>query len=119
LPPDDVLREVVRHLRVTDGVRDVDVAQPRYLDAEIKHNLAMLPDYEFGILQRVCNGSKVYWVSDHTSSSINSLVEYPLSTVVLVIKPPGSQIEFELKRAGRKDGNALSVVFKRNGRNVP
>jgi hypothetical protein len=117
--PDDVLREVVRHLRVTDGVRDVDVAQPRYLDAEIKHNLAMLPDYELGILQRLCTGSKVYWVADHTSSSINSLVEYPLSTVVLVIKPPGSQLEFELKRAGRKGANVLNVVFNRNGNRVP
>ena len=117
--PDDVIREIVRRLRVTDGVRDVDLAQPRYLDAEIKHNLAMLPDYELGILQRLCAGSKVYWVADHTSSSINSLVEYPLSTVVLVVKPPGSQIEFELKRAGRKGANALSVVFNRNGNRVP
>ncbi len=117
--PDDVMRELVRHLRVTDGVRDVDVAQPRYLDAEIKHNLAMLPEYEAGILQRLCAGSKVYWVADHTSQAINSLVEYPLSTVVLVIKPPGSDLEFELKRAGRKGANALSVVFNRNGNRVP
>lgn len=117
--PDDVMRELIRHLTVTDGVRDVDVAQPRYLDAEIKHNLAMLPDYEAGILQRICAGSKVYWVADHTSSAINSLVEYPLSTVVLVIKPPGSDFEFELKRAGRKGANALNVVFNRNGNRVP
>ena len=117
--PDDVIREVLRHLTVTDGVRDVDVSQPRFIDAEIKHNLAMLPDYEAGILQRLCAGSKVYWVAAGTSSTINSLVEYPLSTVVLVIKPPGSDLEFELKRAGRKGSNALSVVFKRNGRNVP
>ena len=117
--PDDVMREVLRHVKVTEGVRDVDVSQPRFLDAEITHNLAMLPDYEAGILQRLCAGSKVYWVASGTSSAINSLVEYPLSTVVLVIKPPGSDVEFELKRAGRKGGNALSVVFKRNGRNVP
>lgn len=117
--PDDVIREVLRHVTVTEGVRDVDVSQPRFIDAEIRHNLSMLPDYEAGILQRLCAGSKIYWVADRTSSEINSLVEYPLSTVVLVIKPPGSEVEFELKRAGRKGGNALSVVFKRNGRNVP
>lgn len=117
--PDEVMREVVRHLRVSDGTRDVDVEQPRYLDAEIRHNLSMLPDYEAGILQRLCAGSKVYWVADNTSSAINSLVEYPLSTVVLVVKPPGSDLEFELKRAGRRGGNPLGVVFKRNGRNVP
>jgi hypothetical protein len=117
--PDDVMREVLRHLTVTDGVRDVDVSQPRYIDAEIKHNFSMLPDYEAEILQRLCAAAKVYWVADRTSSAINSLVEYPLSTVVVVIKPPGSFVEFELKRAGRKGGNPLSVVFKRNGRNVP
>jgi hypothetical protein len=117
--PDDVIREVLRHVTVAEGVRDVDVSQPRFIDADIKHNLAMLPDYEAAILQRLCAGSKVYWASPGTSSAINSLVEYPLSTVVLVIKPPGSDLEFELKRAGRRDGNALSVVFKRNGRNVP
>ena len=37
---------------------------------------------------------------------------------MLVIKPPGSHYEFELKRAGRK-GNPLNVVFTRNGRRVP
>src|SRR5688572_2159174 len=69
--PNDVIREVLRHLTVTEGVRDVDVAQPRYLDAEIKHNLSLLPDYELGILQRLCAGSKVYWVAEATSASIN------------------------------------------------
>ncbi|HKR14241.1 MAG TPA: hypothetical protein VJT15_19405 [Pyrinomonadaceae bacterium] len=117
--PDEVVREVVRHVRVSDGTRDVDVDQPRYLDAEIKHKMSMLPDYEAAILQRLCAGSKVYWAGDNTSSAINSLVEYPLSTVVLVIKPPGSDLEFELKRAGRPGGNPLGIVFKRNGRNVP
>jgi len=117
--PDDVVGEVLRHVTVTEGVRDVDVSQPRFIDAEIKHHLSLLPDYEAGILQRLCAGSKVYWVAEGISTAINSLVEYPLSTVVLVIKPPGSDLEFELKRAGRKGGNALSVVFKRNGRNVP
>jgi hypothetical protein len=117
--PEEVVREVVRHVRLSDGVRDVDVEQPRYLDAEIKHNLSMLPDYESAILQRLCAGAKVYWVADNTSSAINSLVEYPLSTVVLVVKPPGSDLEFELKRAGRRGGNPLGIVFKRNGRNVP
>ncbi len=117
--PDDVMREVLRHVTVTEGVRDVDVSQPAFLGAEIRHNLSMLPDYEAGILQRLCTASKIYWVASGTSTAINSLVEYPLSTVVLVIKPPGSDVEFELKRAGRKGSNALSVVFKRNGRNVP
>ena len=57
--PDDVVREVLRHLTVTEGVRDVDVSQPRFIDAEIKHHLSLLPDYEAGILQRLCAGSKL------------------------------------------------------------
>ena len=58
-------------------------------------------------------------MSDATSSRINSLVEYPLTTVVLVIKPPGSGLEFEVKRAGRKGSNPLSVVFRRTRNRVP
>jgi len=38
---------------------------------------------------------------------------------VLVIKPPGSEIEFEIKRAGRRGEHALSVVYARNGSRVP
>ena len=66
----------------------------------------------------LCQGPKIYWVSDATSSRINSLVEYPLTTVVLVIKPPGSELEFELKRAGRKGDNPFTVVFRRPGYRV-
>ena len=51
----------------------------------------------------------VYWVADATSSELNSLVEYPVGTVVLVVKPPGSHYEFELKRAGRRGNHPLSV----------
>lgn len=116
--PDEIVDRVLKQVRVSDGVKDIDVAQPRYVDAELAHVLGRLPDFEARILQRLCEGTRIYWVSDATSSTINSLVEYPLSTVVLVIKPPGSHFEFELKRAGRK-GNPLNVVFTRNGNRVP
>jgi len=116
--PDEIVERVLKQVRVSDGVKDVDVAQPRYYDAELAHVLDRLPDFEARILKRLCEGTRIYWVSDATSSTINSLVEYPLSTVVLVIKPPGSHYEFELKRAGRK-GNPLNVVFTRNGNRVP
>ena len=36
-----------------------------------------------------------------------------------MIKPPGSEIEFELKRAGRKGSNPFNVVYRRNGNRVP
>src|ERR1043165_7284256 len=113
--PEEVIDRIVRQLRITDGVKDLDVQQPRFMDAETERAINALPNYEAAILRRLCAGPKIYWVSDATSSRINSLVEYPLTTVVLVIKPPGSELEFELKRAGRKGDNPFTVVFRRPG----
>ena len=116
--PEEIVDRVLKQVRVSDGLNDVDVARPRFVDTELAHVWRSLPDFETRILKRLCAGTKIYWVSDATSSEINSLVEYPLSTVVLVIKPPGSHYEFEIKRAGRR-GNPLNVVFTRNGNRVP
>jgi len=113
--PEEVVDRIVRQIRITDGVTDLDVNQPRYIDAELERASNALPNYEAAILRRLCAGPKIYWVSDATSSRINSLVEYPLTTVVLVIKPPGSELEFELKRTGRKGDNPFTVVFRRPG----
>jgi hypothetical protein len=70
---------------------------------------AGLPDYEASILRGLLSSPIIYWVADQTPSKLNSLVEYPLGTVVLVVKPPGSHHEFELKRAGRRGSHPLSV----------
>ena len=117
--PEEVVDRIVKEVQTTDGVKDLDVTQPQFMDAEIARALKRLPDFEAAILRLLCEGQKTYWVGDRTSSRINSLVEYPLTTVVLVIKPPGSDIEFELKRAGRRGNNPLNVVFRRNGYKVP
>ena len=116
--PEEVVDRVVGQLRITDGVKDVELNQARFIDTEMERALSRLPNYEAAILRRLCEGTKIYWVSDATSSRINSLVEYPFTTVVLVIKPPGSELEFELKRAGRKGQNPFSVVFRRPGYQV-
>ncbi|HSK64344.1 MAG TPA: hypothetical protein VK893_10900 [Pyrinomonadaceae bacterium] len=116
--PAEIVDRVLKQVRVSEGVKDIDVSQPRYVDTEIAHVLNRLPEFEAQILRRFCEGTKIYWVGDETSSAINSLVEYPLTTVVLVIKPPGSHFECEVKRAGRR-GNPLTVVFGRNGNRVP
>ena len=113
--PEEVVDRIVRQLRISDGVKDVDLEQARFIDAEMERALSRLPNFEAAILRRLCEGTKIYWVSDATSSQMNSLVEYPLTTVVLVIKPPGSELEFELKRAGRKGENPFGVVFRRPG----
>jgi len=69
-----------------------------------------------GILRR---NHRVLWVSGRTSSEVNSLVEYPLTTVALAIKPPGSDVEFEVKRAGMRGASPLDVLFERDGKQVP
>src|SRR5438132_8738357 len=117
--PDEVVAQILSQLQVTDGVIDVDTSEPPYMDQETSRALARLPTYEAQILNGLRDASKTCWVAESTSSEINSLVEYPLTTVVLVIKPPGSDVEFEIKRAGRKCRTPLTVVYARDGYTVP
>ena len=117
--PEEIVDEILQHLRVTDGARDLDPSQPAFVEDEISRANSRLPAFEASILKRLCQTSRIYWASETTSSEISSLVEYPESTVVLVIKPPGSEIEFEIKRAGRRGDHPLSVVFARKGSAVP
>ena len=117
--PEEVVGQIVRHLRASRGVPDIDYEQHPIVDEELERALDMLPRYEASILDGLRRSTAVYWVSDATSSEINSLVEYPLTTVVVVIKPPGSDVEFEIKRAGRRRHLPLNVVHRRNGWAVP
>jgi hypothetical protein len=117
--PEEVVARVREQSKVTAGVKDGDAAQPPDVEQELRRVIKALPDFEAGILKKLCEGSNVYWVSDATGSEINSLVEYPLTTVVMVIKPPGSHVEFEIKRAGRRGSNPLGAVHTRDGDEVP
>ena len=63
--------------------------------------------------------SHIYWVSEKCDSELNALVEYPLTSAVVVIKPPGSDIEFEIKRAGTRGPRRLDVIAWRNGKETP
>ena len=47
------------------------------------------------------------------------LVEYPLGAAALVIKPPGSDVEMEIKRTGVRGRLPLRIVFEREGERVP
>jgi hypothetical protein len=116
--PEEVVDRILSQMQVTDGMKDLDRIQPAFVDDQLTHALSCLPDFEARIVERLCESSDIYWVSETTSAEINSLVEYPLTTVVLVIKPPGSDIEFEIKRTGRKGHNSLNVVYARNGYTV-
>ncbi len=112
----DQIRRTVR--RSKGGEVRVQSIHP-YVEKEAARSLADLPDFEADILRSLCQKKTTYWVSDTTSSSLNALVEYPIGTVVLVIKPPGSDIEFEIKRVGLRGPHPLSAVYKRDGRVVP
>jgi hypothetical protein len=117
--PQEVAFEILRQIDESDGVKDVDLTEVKVIKDEIKRSLELLPDFEGEILRRLMQSGRIYWVSERTSSRLNSLVEYPLTTVVLVVKPPGSDIEFEIKRAGLRGENSLSVIFARNQYTVP
>ncbi|MCI0490855.1 MAG: hypothetical protein L0229_30045 [Blastocatellia bacterium] len=115
--PEEVVERILDQVRVSAGMIDPSVSPN--MEGEVEHALSGMPDYEASILRRLLAVSKIYWVSDATSSEVNSLVEYPLTTVVLVVKPPGSSIEFEIKRAGRRGDHPLSVVYRRDEKPVP
>ncbi len=115
---EEVVDEILRQVLVTDGAQDLDTSQPLFVETEAERATGRLPEFEATILKKLCASSRIYWVSDVTASEINALVEYPLTTVALVIKPPGSNVEFEFKRAGRKSPFSLNVVHARNGYDV-
>lgn len=117
--PEEVVSRILEQVRLARGIADLDPFQPAHVSAEAEHSLAQLPDFEGRILRGLREVAKVFWVSESTSAELNSLVEYPLGTVVLVIKPPGSHLEFEIKRAGRRGRHPLGVVYLRGGRLVP
>ena len=119
LTPAEVKDRITNQLIKSTGVKDIIALDQPHVGREIDRCLERLPRFESEILRALCAGSKIYWVSEVTRPEINSLVEYPLKTVVVVVKPPGSQIEFEIKRAGVRGNRPLEAVFERDGVEVP
>ena len=78
-----------------------------------------LSEFDRELIARLRDDNQVLWVAEQTSSELNSLIEYPTRTVALVIKPPGSDVEFEAKRAGLRGDHLLDIVYERNGAPVP
>jgi hypothetical protein len=95
--PTEVVERVTRQLRVSSGL-------PSPLEEtgedEAKHYQSHLPAYESEIVRLLTEDAHIYWSCERTSSEINRLVEKPLGTVACVVKPPGSALEFEIKRTG-------------------
>lgn len=115
----EVVSRITGQLNKSTGVKDLTALNQPEVNREVERCLERLPRFESEIARALCENSKIYWVSNATSAEINALVEYPLNTVVLVVKPPGSHAEFEIKRAGVRGNRPLDVVFERNGYEVP
>ena len=117
--PDEVVQRILTQVRLSRAAKDTRPLRHPYVEQEAERILSKLPDFESQILKRLQRMSRIFWVSDSTSSRLNALVEYPLTTVVLVLKLPGSDIEIELKRAGDPGEHPLNVYYSRGGEPVP
>lgn len=115
----EVVDRIASQTNKSTGVKDVTALNQPEVSREVERCLERLPRFESEIVRALCEGSQIHWVSNATSAEINSMVEYPLNTVVLVVKPPGSHAEFEIKRAGVRGNRPLDAVFERNGCEVP
>ncbi|HXH40069.1 MAG TPA: hypothetical protein VNN08_15670, partial [Thermoanaerobaculia bacterium] len=118
--PAEVVAEIRLRTRATPGRPDFPpLDHPCNVD-EADHAMARLPAYERDIVRRLIDEQVIYWVDASTPSSLNGLIEYPEGTVVLVIKPPGSDLEIEIKRAGNRGPHALDIRYSNDdGRIVP
>jgi hypothetical protein len=117
--PEEVVARILDRVRTTRGAPDIEPGNPAYIPEEVDRTLNSLPYYEARIIHGLIREPLIYWVSTSAISEINSLVEYPLTTVVLVVKLPGSDLEVEFKRAGHRGRNPLSAIFRRGGVEVP
>src|SRR5271165_239985 len=117
--PQEVARRVEEAFRSSRGIAHQPGGYPEWFGAAARYRHEELPEFERAILDALTRNSRVFWVGDATLSSLNSMAEYPLTTVAAVVKPPGSDIEFEIKRVGVRGIHALDVVFSRDGRQVP
>ena len=115
----DIVREVGRWTDTTPGVRDASHANRTWYGRETARALEALPPFEAQLVEALCAAPSTYWVRPHTPSSVNSLVEYPLTSAAIVIKPPGSDLEIEIKRTGVRGRLPLRIIFERDGAPVP
>lgn len=81
--------------------------------------LARLPRYEAAIVEQLRLEGRVLWLGPRTPRRLGGLIEHPLGTAAIVIKPPGSTIELEIKRVGLGSERPVNVIVRRGERRVP
>jgi hypothetical protein len=109
----EVVARILAQVRITEGRSGMRrfrlPEQHPWNMAEARRALAILPAYERAIVRGLMRDWRIYWVDPATPSRIGSLVEFPLGTVALVIKPPGGTHEIEIKRCGVRGPRAVEV----------
>ena len=101
---DDVVAEIRSRVRVSRGSPRA-VREARGLaDDEARQALDGLPEYERAVARGLAAASDVYWSTPSCELGapgfVDDLVERPAGTVALVVRPPGSDWELEIKRSG-------------------
>lgn len=109
--PTEVVDRLLEAVRTSRGLPD-SLAGREELACE-------LPDYEWEILEILGRDSTIYWVSERVESRLEGMLSYPLGAVVLTVRPPGSDLELQIKRAGLRGNQALRIVHERDGEPVP
>ena len=117
--PQEVFARVDESVRRSRGIRCRPDYGHRWVELENASTLQLLPPLERDLVTRLGHKAVTRWVAPHTSSEINSLVEHPLGTVVLTVKPPGSDWELEIKRAGTRGPFPLDALYERDGCVIP
>jgi hypothetical protein len=107
---DEIAERILASVRTSRGVRGALKESEEWPRAAMER-LAELPGLEQQVATALSENEYAYWVAETTPSEINSLVEYPLGTIALAIKLPGSDLELEIKRAGLRGPNVLSARF--------
>jgi tetratricopeptide (TPR) repeat protein len=115
--PAEVVERVVQQLQVSSGLRS-PLEEPG--EREAQRYWSHLPAYEREIVRLLTDNADIYWSCERTSSEINPLLEKPIGAVACVVKPPGSALEFEIKRTGIGGAFPLGAVYTGvNGNPVP
>jgi hypothetical protein len=107
---DEIAARILASVRTSRGGRTESEGSDEWAHAA-GERLANLPPLEREVAAALSAEIHAYWVADETPSEINSLVEYPLGTIALAIKPPGSDLELEIKRVGLRGPHVLSAQF--------
>jgi hypothetical protein len=115
--PREVVDRIVASLRVSEG--ETPPGCPPLIRREAEAALSRWPRFEREIAAGLAAGRTIYWAGEAPDARLNALVSSPPGTVVVVIKPPGSRLEIEIKRTGRRARRPLAVVYERSGKPVP